>query len=51
MYFSLLFLGIGSVFPWNAFITAADYFEAKYPVRVGREEFSEFGQQESAQGQ
>ena len=25
-------LGAGLLFPWNAFITAADYFELEFPV-------------------
>ena len=33
-------LGAGLLFPWNAFITAADYFELEFPVcRVGVIEF------------
>ena len=28
-----LLLGSGLLFPWNAFITAADYFESEFPVR------------------
>ncbi|KAK9803157.1 hypothetical protein WJX72_005612 [[Myrmecia] bisecta] len=32
-YFVYLQLGIGLLFPWNAFITAVDYFEAQYPGR------------------
>ena len=27
-----LCVGMGTLFPWNAFITACDYFEAQYPV-------------------
>ena len=27
-------LGAGLLFPWNAFITAADYFEQEFPVRL-----------------
>lgn len=27
-----LTLGAGLLFPWNAFITAADYFELEFPV-------------------
>lgn len=30
-----LLLGSGLLFPWNAFITAADYFESEFPVRLG----------------
>lgn len=29
-----LLLGSGLLFPWNAFITAADYFESEFPVRL-----------------
>ena len=33
-------LGAGLLFPWNAFITAADYFELEFPVsRIGVIEF------------
>ena len=26
-------MGIGLLIPWNAFITAADFFASKFPVR------------------
>ena len=26
-----IFLGAGTLFPWNAFITAADYYAERYP--------------------
>lgn len=29
-----VFLGSGLLFPWNAFITAADYFESEFPVSL-----------------
>ncbi|GAB4815688.1 hypothetical protein N2152v2_002734 [Parachlorella kessleri] len=32
-WFCYLVLGMGTLFPWNAFITACDYFEAQYPGR------------------
>jgi hypothetical protein len=43
-YLCYVLLGAGTLFPWNALITAADYWEARYPVsdagrpapRVGR---------------
>lgn len=35
-YLSFLTMGIGILFNWNAFVTAADYFVAVYPVRTER---------------
>lgn len=32
-YWMCFFLGAGILFPWNAFITAVDYFEKLYPGR------------------
>lgn len=32
-YFSFVLLGAGFLLPWNAFITASDYYEYVYPVR------------------
>jgi len=26
-------LGVGILMPWNAFITAADYYQSVFPVR------------------
>lgn len=31
-YWCFVLLGAGTLFPWNAVITAADYWEARYPV-------------------
>ena len=33
-YLCYLLLGAGTLIPWNALITAADYWEARYPVSV-----------------
>ena len=35
VYTGHLLMGLGCLIPWNAFITAADYFEARYPVSHG----------------
>jgi hypothetical protein len=31
-YLCYVLLGAGTLFPWNALITAADHWEARYPV-------------------
>lgn len=31
LYISYLFLGMGTLFPWNAYITAIDYYIVRYP--------------------
>lgn len=31
-YLCYLLLGVGTLAPWNAFITAADYYALRYPV-------------------
>lgn len=33
-YLCYLLLGIGTLAPWNAFITAADYYALRYPVSL-----------------
>lgn len=33
IYLCNLALGTGLLFPWNAFITAADFYAERYPVR------------------
>lgn len=34
-YACFLLLGMGALLPWNALITAADYWESRWPVRKG----------------
>lgn len=31
-YWCMLLLGCGTLFPWNAFITAADYYNERFPA-------------------
>lgn len=34
-YLCFLLLGTGALLPWNALITAADFWEAEFPVGGG----------------